>query len=490
MQKFSKKKLNTKGTEINKAAGKTRIYTNPFFAAGILLLAIAFYCSRELFAYDTDMNYMIATGREILKNGIPYINPFTWLKGLKIIIQNWAYCIEVYGLYKALGKYAGYAITILNLSILFAGLYKTARLKNDQAKSFFISCLLIFCSMYFWGPRASLLTVGLLVWQLYICEAKKSEWWLPLLVLIESNFHASYIIFHFAYLLPYMVPGITKFLKDESNFKKYIKVIPAMIIAAIANPYGVKGALYLYYSYGEVTKLPIWELEVFSYNEPKNFIPIIVGVIILIFVVIKTTKGVPSPAFYVVAGTVALLCIFPLKKNVFFITVGFLPILSYIMKDISIKGKKYWPESIIATIIMIVAIVNSVPVASQNVFDAYPDEIISYLREVKPKRMYTEFYTGSFAELAGIKCFVDSRPELYMKKLNGKADYVYYDYSAKSKNKKEWQEVINHFNFDYILVKDDADAIELNELNKNLELIKKEKILLLYKNKSYKKSKT
>lgn len=42
---------------------------------------------------DGDVYFMIATGREIIKNGIPSKNPFTFINDLDIIIQQWPLAI-------------------------------------------------------------------------------------------------------------------------------------------------------------------------------------------------------------------------------------------------------------------------------------------------------------------------------------------------------------------------------------------------------------
>ena len=51
---------------------------------------------------DSDLYYLLANGKYILKYGIPYTNPFVFapFKGSilpDIVIQNWLYCVIVAG---------------------------------------------------------------------------------------------------------------------------------------------------------------------------------------------------------------------------------------------------------------------------------------------------------------------------------------------------------------------------------------------------------
>ena len=58
---------------------------------------------------DTDLYYLLANGKYILKHGIPHTNPFVFapFKGCTlsdIVIQNWLYCIIVAGVSKIAGS--------------------------------------------------------------------------------------------------------------------------------------------------------------------------------------------------------------------------------------------------------------------------------------------------------------------------------------------------------------------------------------------------
>lgn len=481
MEKKQIKKIDNNNININSKPSNDDLYSSIFFCLGVVCIAVTIFLARFM-AFDNDQFFLVATGRDIIKNGISHINNMTWLKGLEIVVQQWLYDVILYVFYDLFGKFSGTIISAVNLILLFIPLYKTTRLKNNVGKSFFVASVLILCSSNLICARPAILTAALLVWQLYVCEAKKSMWWIPIIVLLEANLHSSYIIFHFAYLMPYIVPGITKWLDDEHDLK-YIKAIPAMIIAALCNPYGIKGTLYLFYAYTDVMNLRVAELRFFTLKNIRICIPIIILILVTIIIVTKYRKKIPSPTFYVYIGTIAILILSPVNKNVLFVTIGFLPILSHLFSDI-ISTKRYWLESAFAIIALIVVIVTTMPEKMANYQVSYPSETIKYLREVKPKRLFTCFDTGACLEFAGIKCFIDSRPELYLKKINNKHDYLYDEEKMVTGTNREKNALVNKYKFDYFFVDSACNYYFGEWAEDNCELIKVENDRYLYKYKS------
>ena len=481
MANYSKKKFKNKNKikkeEKNLELADSRWYTSPFFVLGIIFVVIAIATSR-LLAFDNDQYFLVATGRDIIKNGISHINNMTWLKGLEIVVQQWLYAIVFAFIYDHTGRFSGIIICAISMALAFLALYKVARLRNNQEKSFFIAGLFVLCSAYILGPRPTLLTEALLLWQIYICESGKNKWWIPLLVLLESNLHSSYIIFHFVYLLPYIVPGITKWLEDNHDFK-YIKIIPAMIIAAFCNPYGIKGTLYLFYSYYIVENNIIAELQPFNFSRLDIIIAFIICILITIMLVTKFREGIPSAAFYIYIGTMTMLIIFPVNKNVFFMSIGLLPVTSFLFKDIK-RVKNYRIEVVLAIILMVVVIVTTLPKKINLIDESYIPKTINYLKKAKPKRMFTPFNVGAVVEFSGMKCFIDSRPELFLKKINGKYDYYLDEDKMCSGTDNDRDKLQKKYNFDYYLIEDENTEL-IRWAEENCEYIMNEKTIYLYK---------
>ena len=482
MGNYSKKKFKSKNNNRNETIelSDNRLYTSLFFVLGILCILAAIVLSPNM-GYDLDHLFMVATGRDIINNGITHINNMTWLKDLEAVYEQWLYDIISYGVYRCVGKASSVVMCIINLVVLFIPIYKLARLRNNQEKSFFISGLMFLFLFAYISPRPAILTVALLMWQFYICEAQKNMWWIPLLVLLETNVHSAYTIFHFVYLLPYIVPGITKWLQDEHDLK-YLKIIPAMIAAAFCNPYGIKGALFLFYTYPSISKLSIIELQTIDFANLKldTIMTIVICIIITVMLAFRIKKGVPSPAFYIFIGSVTMLIMIPVYKNLIFLPIGCLPIISFLFKDIK-RARNYIIEVSLAIIIMIPMIFNTIPDKVNSFDDIYPSKIMEYLREVKPKRLFTAYDVGAMVEFAGMKCFVDNRPELYIKSINDKYDYINDHDKVIFGTDVDRTRIAEKYKFDYYLVNENLIEYFRSWANKKCELIIEDKNLFLYK---------
>lgn len=86
-----------------------KINTNKLLFAmeiAVLLMIIMIFITDYT---DTDLYYLLANGKYILKHGIPHTNPFVFapFKGGSlpdIVIQNWLYCVIVAGISKIAGS--------------------------------------------------------------------------------------------------------------------------------------------------------------------------------------------------------------------------------------------------------------------------------------------------------------------------------------------------------------------------------------------------
>ena len=59
---------------------------------------------------DSDVWFLLATGREIARNGIPHANPFSIWPGQGIVVQQWLHDLWLWAWYTA-GGYAAVAVS-------------------------------------------------------------------------------------------------------------------------------------------------------------------------------------------------------------------------------------------------------------------------------------------------------------------------------------------------------------------------------------------
>ena len=95
-----------------------KLYT--FFLISCTLIFIAMFS----FTLDNDFWFLINTGKYILNNGIPTIEPFTMHVGLEFVAQQWLTDIIFFSIYDLFDIYGLFIFSILLLSIIAYLVYK------------------------------------------------------------------------------------------------------------------------------------------------------------------------------------------------------------------------------------------------------------------------------------------------------------------------------------------------------------------------------
>lgn len=217
-------------------------------------------------SYDSDGWFLLATGREIVKNGIPYANPWSFSSYRPIVVQQWLHDVLLYGSYTL----AGYAGTILYQAILAAlvALSITFAIRGFDDRGltlphllFCIGLALFGAGIYIsvrptaWSMVCMCLTIGVCTrWR------RTGDWRylmaLPAITVLHVNMQSA------MWLLDVFIAGCFLLPNDVSKFKTVTpeemlsEIFPlsialvAMLIASFANPYGVDGARYVITSMG------------------------------------------------------------------------------------------------------------------------------------------------------------------------------------------------------------------------------------------------
>ena len=103
-------------------------------------------------------------------------------------------------------------------------------------------------------------------------------------------------------------------------------------------------------------------------------------------------------------------------------------------------------------------------------------KIISYLKDVKPKRLYNYYDYGGYLIYNNIEVFIDGRADLYSK-------YNYEDAYRLSKLSGDFQKIIDKYNFDYYLVNKNSGLSNYLKLSNNYDLVMSDKKVSIYKTK-------
>jgi len=221
----------------------------------IIILFISLY----KFTIDNDFWFLINTGKYILNNGIPMIEPFTIHINLEFMAQQWLTDIIFYLIYNKFGVYGIFCfMTLMNILIVTL-IYKIALLVSDNSikisiMSTIIVYLLLCISFITTRPQIfdiTLLLIEIYLLELYIKRNKKIYLiGLPIISILMINLHSSLWLMIFVFLLPYYVEGIKFLSKDKYKLKPIILTTIIMILVGFINPYGLEALKYFFNSYG------------------------------------------------------------------------------------------------------------------------------------------------------------------------------------------------------------------------------------------------
>ena len=451
-------------------------------------LAFVVYLIPNFFSsFDSDGYFLIASGREILNNGFSYYHPFSVAHDMYYVMQQWLYTVYLawldnFGIPAVLfGTFLITGLLVYTETIFLQQRNKTIPVAIAICLSLFFIC----CNLaYMVNVRPEAISVVLMIFQFICFERYKKSLQLktllplPLIFLLEANFHMSMIFVHIAFLIPYFLKLPIKILnffnlKDTHiPFDKNIqKVLLISFFVSLINPYGLEGISYLYNSLTANTFDYIFILEVSKLQLVSLHGISFLLMFVLLWALTKKKK-VSSETFLFVLGINAMYSL--AIRNSMFIIISMLFLaseLNYNLLQIKECSKRLL---IYPLIVMIVGFYNLFTMGIS--FDSYnsvinekeklPINCVNYLDEYEQKdvKVFTGFSWGGYLEYRGYKnIFIDARPELYMSKLNKTENSPLIEYSyfavrgnsdslSSKENVDEIEAFLEKYNFKYILL--------------------------------------
>lgn len=218
---------------------------------------------------DTDGWFLLATGREIVHNGIPFENPWSLDLGQGIIVQQWLHDVWLYGWYSLAG-YTGVATSVVvPLAIAAIAYYflieRLTRGCRHQGITWLLYAVGFFQMFTYISIRPTLWSAGCLFVTLNILFAWHEDgnvralWLLPVVTLLQVNLQAAMWPLCLAACLSFLLPEIGElhiktFKTDMVAWYTYriplLRACLLMCIASLFNPYGFGGAIYTVLSMG------------------------------------------------------------------------------------------------------------------------------------------------------------------------------------------------------------------------------------------------
>lgn len=477
---------------------------NNWLLMALLAIGLA-VCAAEAFktSFNFDVWYMLATGREIVQSGIPYQNPFALQDGMQMIVQQWMLCVLLYGLYQA-GGFVALALWTMALAIgLMVSLYRLGRLvKADRFGGEWLMALLLVatvaCLSYI-TMCSSVYSMIAYCWVMFFCEKYRRtgqyRWLgalLPLAVL-HAGFHLSLAAFDLVIIGCYAVPDVLAPLHkrgrlmgvrlDQGSYRRLplLIALAGVAVALCINPYGIRGALYLFLSYGAAEyggAVPEMRALAPSAAGLSGYAAVVMLLLAGLAVGRRGLRSINLPLVLLTAGTALLT--FQHVRNVWLVTPFAYALAASTMHGWSLGfDARKRPASratrriagAAAGLLCVVAVgVGAMLVYSETPAMADMEKTGKYsptalVRAIEQDagttdvRLFNPVRLGAYLEWSGFKVWVDSRLEIWNSPISG-ADRDYYTEYVDMCN-GDWYDVdfeafLNENGFDYLITENNS----------------------------------
>lgn len=478
----------------------------------ITLLAIAAFLTATLkvvkiMGMDNDFFHLAVSGRDIVANrSIEYVYDGFVLGGYKTIVQQWAYCILLY-LASKVGALGVFLFTYIQMLVLSFMYYKMCRVSHlSRETSLLIASATINLNAYT-NCRPEMFSLILFFIQFIMLEKYRETsnhrylYVLPMLTLLQVNFHGMFYPVNFVFLLPYLVPANklmlskTRIIDDNMKIKPFIIPVCLMVLSLFVNPYG-----------SEMVKLPFYALSMPDVGIMElSKVTLTEGGLILAAIAIATAfvykKGnLSSTSLYFSVGICVMYAYS--VRNLMFLPV----IMAFLFRDIKpdvTKNKSlygihrkaetgFFCYSIIYFLLCICLFATGIKKQPEDFLcecisgnedhadyvRSAADYIISDSETSGNAKIYTMFDTGSYFlwKNAG-KIYMQSKTEPYLKGVNGKED-ILSEYKRINiySDKGDIEDFLQKYEFDYLCIDTTEAGVSLQvylNMSDSYELVMK-----------------
>jgi hypothetical protein len=470
----------------------------------ILFVALfAVICSYMSLKFNNDTYWILNSGKYVLENGIPYIEPFTIHEGLNFVMQQWlTACIFAFIFLHFGTVYLFILAYIIYLTITLIVYRFSMMVSNQNMPVSFLSTVLAIPGLYlFMVLRPSLFSILIFSIELFLIEKmvrtgkNKILIALPFLSVLLINLHAAMWPFFFIVFLPYFGE-----LFVDRVIRRTASSIPGLwlgaaavcsLLAGFINPYGLEGMTYLFRSYGHpYISAFISEMSPTSMMSANGIYFFCTLIVLIVVLSISLKCEIKLRYLFFALGTTFL--VMTASRNLGLYSVCGIPMIAYGLQDFQWKEDEKRKTPKLRLLIVCIFIFTIVLTQSIRINDAIhwqnpdvPTSAVEYLisnEDVNSMRLYVDYNNGGYAEYRGLKPFIDARAEIFLKANNGK-DEIFDDYVNVNIGGLYYLDFIKKYNLTHFLLSKGDLLDTYLSLDKNYLKIYEDDAFVIFKKK-------
>jgi len=470
-----------------------------------ILFAVSLFAMAARETLDPDMWWHIRTGEVIVNEGIPHEDVFSFtVPDNEWITHEWLSQVIMW----ITSDLFGFPGLILLFAAFAAAAFFLVFLRSDGRPylAAFVVLLAALAAAPFWGVRPQVFNMLFAAIFVFLIEGFKDGkvrrgmlWLLPLLTIVWANLHSGYLL-GIALLICYMFGESLQLLfgpKDDRGLEwSGIRWLALMTVvsfaAAVINPNGPELWIYPFFTLGSGAMQQYileWQSPDFHLNLFWPFAAILViGLLSLIF-----SKKRPAWIDIILFAGLAAAGLLSARHIPLFAIVSSPIIARYLLS--SLEGSRLYPllsGEVTADIsgrlkalnwlILIIALIaagtwafSKIEKNNETIANYFPVSAVDYIEtsDLDTKRVFNSYKWGGYLIWRGTPVFIDGRADVY-------GDEFLHNYQRTFGLKVDWQEPLEEFDVDYILMESTHSLLTLLAESPDWKQVYKDPVASIY----------
>jgi hypothetical protein len=415
--------------------------------------------------FDSDTLWHIKAGEIILSNrAIPVSDQFSWsAPGAPWISHEWLFelCIAVFY------KMGPWGISLFTAILIIIGLYFYWKLIKEVSNSyitasiFYLLALIMISSA--WTARPYIASYAFLAATLYILLVGKDKpaklWFLPILFLIWTNFHASVVlglgIVALELLLSFLPKFETENIKNIPGNKKHL--LGAFIMSAAAsliNPHGFNLWLFSF----KLSTDPAYK-NIYEWQAPDALAyRLMIFVIISLAIVFLSVRKNKIDLCLLIIAMLTLFGALTAVRHFYYFVLLWMLVLAQLAGKIELSRNTISLFGGVFSLIFIMSFSQTAWFGQDTRLLAekagWPVKAVDWLEENHAERIFNKYNWGGYLIYRDIPVFIDGRADVYH--MAGKENDPFMDYIDLMNFDQPPEEVLEKYNAEYVLFPSDA----------------------------------